>query len=462
MSRAISMLAGAMLFASGTAHPEDARSAPPITSGAAVLDWNGRAAQLIVGPGGAAKIPALGLVDLAIVHTAIYDAVNEVEGFPFRTYAVVAAVPGPASGDAAVAAAGRGTLIELYPERGADIEAWYAASLAAIPDGEEKTNGILVGEQTADGIIALRANDGRNDGTPIVEPPAAPGVWIRTPPAFAAPAVPWVRFVTPWNLAHPSQLRPGPPPPIHSSRYRKDYRETRDFGGAVGGRATTEQKDVGRFWGDQPLLQWNRAWRKIVLAEGMTGMDAARFFGMLSTATSDALIACWDAKYEYLFWRPVTAIRAGEDPSWSSLVTTPNHPEYPGAHGCLSGASTSAMKRFFKTDSFAFTIDSTVAGVLTPVRSYARFSQAIDEVIDARVWGGMHYRSSSETGARMGRKVAKFAARAFRRANALDDDEDVEDDDIASEGDFEAAGVAPESPSFNRTHSTRTDSVPLL
>jgi len=439
--RVISTLAGALLLAPGAAHPADTQPAAASTSGTAVLDWNARAAQLIVGPGGAGKIPAVGLIDLAIVHTAVYDAVNAVEGFPFRTYAVRAVVPGPASGEAAVAAAGRGTLIALYPARGTDIEAWYAESLAGIPDGEKKTNGISVGEQAAAGILALREHDGRNDGTPIVEPPAAPGVWVRTPPAFAAPATPWVRSVTPWNLEHPAQFRPGPPPHLSTARYRRDYQETRLFGGAAGGRATAKQQDVGRFWGDQPMLQWNRAWRGIVLAKNLSGMDAARFFAMVSTATSDSLIACWDAKYEYLFWRPVTAIRAGGgdprlpgDPSWSSLVTTPNHPEYPGAHGCLSGASTSAMRRFFETDSFSFTIDSTVAGLLTPVRSYDSFSQAIDEVIDARVWGGMHYRSSSETGARMGKKVARLAARAFRPAHDhAEEAEDAEDEALNEE-----------------------------
>jgi hypothetical protein len=180
------------------------------------------------------------------------------------------------------------------------------------------------------------------------------------------------------------------------------------------------------------MLQWNRAWRGIALAQGLSGIEAARFFAMLSTASSDALIACWDAKYEYLFWRPVTAIRAGEDPSWSSLVTTPNHPEYPGAHGCLSGASTSTMERFFHTDWLPFTIDSTVAGVTTPVRSYSSFSEAIEEVIDARVYGGMHYRSSSEVGARMGRRAAKRAAHAFRPA--CDDTADGQDHDDQDAG----------------------------
>ena len=144
---------------------------------------------------------------------------------------------------------------------------------------------------------------------------------------------------------------------------------------------------------------------------------------------------CWDAKYEYLFWRPVTAIRAGGgdprltgDPDWTSLVTTPNHPEYPAGHGCLSGAATTTLRRFFKTDTFDFTIDSTVAGVTTPVRSYSRFSRALDEVIDARVYGGMHFRFSVEAGAEIGREAARLAARAFRPA-AGDDEDDRRDQD---------------------------------
>jgi hypothetical protein len=418
------MLAGALLFAHGSVPGAKGQPVSGGTSGASVLDWNARAAQLIVGPGGAAKVPPLGLVDLAIVHTAIYDAVNAVEGFPFRSYAVAPTVPGPASADAAVAAAGRGTLIALFPARAADIEAWYAASLAGVPDGDEEASGVWVGEQTAAGILAVRANDGRNAGTPIAEPPAAPGVWVRTPPALAAPQAPWARFITPWNMSRPSRFRPSAPPRLRARKYRDDYEEVRDFGAAVGGLATEEQKDIGRFWGDQPILQWNRAWRGIALARGLSRLEAARFFAMLSTSGSDALIACWDAKYEYLFWRPVTSIRAGGghprltgDPEWTSLVTTPNHPEYPAAHGCFSAASTGSLKRFFHGDSVPFTIDSAVAGVTRPIRSYSSFSQALDEVVDARVYGGMHYRFSGEAGARIGAKASKAAAHAFRRAH---------------------------------------------
>jgi hypothetical protein len=435
--RGLATLASALVFSSGPAPLATGQPAPANTSGAAVLDWNAHAAQLIVGPGGAAKVPPIGLIDLAIVHTAIYDAVNAVEGFPFRTYGIAADVLGPASGDAAVAAAGRATLLALYPARSDDIEGWYAASLAAVPDGEEETNGVAVGAQAAAGILALRANDGRNAGNSIVEPPPAAGVWVRTPPGLVAPQTPWVRNVKPWNLDRPSQFRPAPPPRLNSRKYRQSYEEVRDYGGATAVLATEEQRDVARFWGDQPLLQWNRAWRGIASGEALSGMDAARLFAMLSTATSDSLIGCWDAKYEYMFWRPVTSIRAGGgdprlvgDPNWSSLVTTPPHPEYPSAHSCLSTATTRTLERFFDGDSFAFTIDSLVAGVTTPVRSYSSFSQALDEVKDARVWGGMHYRFSVETGVAIGKGAAKRAARAFRPARGgNDDDHDHDHDD---------------------------------
>jgi hypothetical protein len=208
------------------------------------------------------------------------------------------------------------------------------------------------------------------------------------------------------------------------------------FGSAASTVATEDQKDVARFWADNPTLQWNRSWRGVAAAEGLSGLQAARFFAMLATASSDALIACWDAKYEYMFWRPVTAIRAGGghprlegDAAWTALVPTPPHPEYPAGHGCLSGASTSALRRFFDTDAFSFTIDSTVAGVTTPVRTYQAFSEAMEEVIDARVYGGMHYRSSVEVGERIGRKSARLASRAFRPAIDFGGDDDALDDD---------------------------------
>ena len=387
-----------------------------------VLDWNGLAAQLIVGPGGANKVPPLGLVDLAIVHTAIYDAVNAVDGFPFAPYGVPPAVTTPASAEAAAARAGRDVLLALYPSRSADIEALYAASLATVPDGPAEANGIDVGQQAAAAILALRADDGRNAGTPIVEPLEAPGVWIRTPPAFLAPQAPWAASITPWTLNSPDQFRPEPPPELESETWVHDYNEVKALGPGTDSTRTAEQTNIARFWADQPMLQWNRAWRGISAGAGLSVQDNARLFAMLSTASADSLIACWDAKYDYMFWRPVTAIRAGGgnpaltgDPSWLGLIPTPNHPEYPAAHGCFSGASVETLSYFFRTDDFTFTITSNFGGVTTPERTYSSFSQALQEVSDARVYGGMHYRNSTHKGALVGKQVSHFATAHFFR-----------------------------------------------
>lgn len=392
-----------------------------------VLDWNGLAAQLIVGPGGANKVPPLGLVDLAIVHTAMYDAVNAVKGFPFEPYGPEPTVTTPASAEAAAARAGRDVLLALYPSRSADIEALYVSSLASIPDGPAEDHGVDVGAQAAAGILALRADDGRNAGTTIVEPPEAPGVWIRTPPGFLAPQAPWAASIKPWTLNSPDQFRPDPPPELDSRTWVRDYNQVKALGPETGSTRTAEQTNIARFWADQPMLQWNRAWRGISIAARLSVLDNARLFAMLTTASSDSLIACWDAKYHYMFWRPVTAIRVGggnpeltDDPSWLGVVVTPNHPEYPAAHGSFSGASVETLSSFFRTDRFRFTIDSTFAGVTTPVRTYSSFSQALREVLDARIYGGMHYRNSTHEGAILGKHVSHFATRHYFRRQRCD------------------------------------------
>jgi hypothetical protein len=410
-NRAVLVAAVLVLVGAGPARADDV-----------VLDWNGLAARLIVGPGGANKAPPLGLVDLAIVHTAIYDAVNAVEGFPFAPYGIEPTVTTPASAEAAAARAGRDVLLALYPSRSADIEGLYASSLAAVPEGPAKDNGIDAGQQAAAGILALRANDGRSAGTTIVEPPEAPGVWIRTPPGFLPPQAPWTGAITPWTLRSSDQFRPEEPPALDSRAWVRDYNEVKALGPVTDSTRTAEQTDIGRFWGDQPMLQWNRAWRGISIGAGLSVLDNARFFAMLAASGSDALIACWEAKYTYMFWRPVTAIRAGGgnpaltgDASWLSLVTTPNHPEYPAAHGCFSGASTETLSYFFGTDDFTFTITSNFPGLTTPLRTYSSFSEALQEVLEARIYGGMHYRNSTHKGAILGKQVSHFTTRHFFR-----------------------------------------------
>lgn len=379
-----------------------------------VLDWNAHAANAIVGVAG--MRPERGLIRLAMVHIAIYDAVNAIEGYPFQAYGVTPNVISPASPEAATAAAAHDMLVALFPGQQADLDAKYAASLATIPDGPDKTNGISVGQQTASGILALRASDGR-DAVVTYTPGSGPGAWMPTPPAFLPAAAPEAAHVQPFVLDSPSQFRAEPPPALTSDTWARDYNEVKSLGPATGSTRTPEQTDIGRFWSDQPILQWNRAWRNISIEHGLSLQDNARFFAMLATASADAIIACWDSKFTYNFWRPVTAIRAGDtdgnsetapDANWIAQVTTPNHPEYPAAHGCFSSASTQTLKFFFGTDDFAFTIDSNIAGLTNPIRSYGSFSQALDEVSDARVYGGMHYRNSTRKGRNIGKQVSHF------------------------------------------------------
>jgi hypothetical protein len=386
-----------------------------------VLDWNAHAARAIVTIGG--QVPPRALIRLAIVHLAIYDAVNAIAGEPFESYASIPTVNRPASAEAAVAAAAHDVLVVLFPDQAADLAEKYDASLAALPDDIAKVNGIAVGQQAASGILNRRSQDGR-DATVIYVPGLGPGVWVPTPPLFLAAQAPETSIVQPFALKSASQFRPDAPFDLPSQDWARDYNEVKTLGPALGSSRTAEQTDIARFWSDNPPLQWNRVWRALSVANGLGLVDNARYFAMLATASADALIACWDAKYSYNFWRPVTAIRSGDadgnpdtapDPEWIGLLITPNHPEYPAAHGCFSGASTETLKSFFGTDNVGFSMDSFAAGVVNPVRTYARLSDALAEVLEARIYGGMHYRNSTRIGAKLGKRVSRFTTRHYFR-----------------------------------------------
>lgn len=398
------------------------KSENPVTSQDAVVFWNAIADNSIAVVGG--KSPQQGSVEAAIVQVAVYDAVNAICGSPFHSYAVEPAVQVPSLPAAAVAAAAHDVLVALYPAQATALDQQYEVYLAGIQGHVQgKLNGIAVGRQTAAAILALRANDGRNAGTAWTPPAPGPGAWQPTPPAFLPPATPWVRLVTPWTMTSPSQFRVPPPPALTSAVWVNDYNEIKEYGGAVGSLRTAEQTDLAKFVGGpgvQPMLQWHSAWRGIADSQALSTLAAARLFAMLATAGSDALIGCWDSKFTYAFWRPVTAIRAGggnpiltADPAWIGVVTTPNHPEYPAAHGCLSGAVTEVLASYFGTDEFHFTMTSAAPGLLQPVRSYDRFSQALTDILNARVYGGMHYRNSTIFGAGLGKQIARQALDHF-------------------------------------------------
>lgn len=390
----------------------------------AVVLWNAVADNSIAVIGG--KSPQQGSVESAIVQIAVYDAVNAICGYPFTVYAVKPEVHVRALPEAAVAAAAHDVLVALYPAQATALNQQYADYLGAIPGHHEgKIKGIAVGQQTAAGVLAMRANDGRNAGPGWTPPAAGPGIWQPTPPGFLPAATPWIRAVTPWTMTSPSQFRVPPPPALDSDVWLHDYDETKAYGGAIGSARTPEQTDLAEFIGGpgvSPLLQWHSTWRGIAIDQELSVLSAARLFAMLSAASSDALIGCWDSKFQYAFWRPVTAIRAGggnpdliADPTWMAAVVTPSHPEYPAAHGCLSGAVVEVLRGYFRSDEHHFTMSSPAPGLLQPVRSYDRFSQVLTDILNARIYGGLHYRNSTAFGSELGRQVARQTLKHFFR-----------------------------------------------
>jgi hypothetical protein len=305
-----------------------------------VVFWSTVADNSIAVLGG--KSPQQGSIKAAIVQVAVYDAVNAVCGYPFTPYAARPDVHGPALPEAAVAAAAHDALTALYPDQAVTLDQQYAAYLAGIPGHhEEKLNGAAIGKQAAAAILALRANDGRNAGVGWTPPSPGPGIWEPTPPEFLPAATAWIRFVTPWTMTSPSQFHAPPPPALESDVWMRDYNEIKAYGGAVSNVRTVDQTDLAVFVGGpgvHPMLQWHDAWRRIATGQKLSVLSASRLFVELATISSDALIGCWDSKFQYAFWRPVTAIRAGggnpslvADPTWIGPVTTPNYPEYPAA-----------------------------------------------------------------------------------------------------------------------------------
>jgi hypothetical protein len=396
-----------------------------------VTDWNAVAAQTIAVN---AKVPAgATTLNLAITHLAIYDAVNSIDG-RFKPYAVKLQAPPEASEEAAAAAAAHRVLVNLFPDQQAALDASYDSSLATISDSASKTNGIAIGEAAALAILALRANDGRNANVPFL-PGTGPGEYQLTPPAFAPAAIPWLAQVTPFTMKSPSQFRPVQgPPPLGSFAWAADYNTTKILGDINSAVRTPQQTEIGLFWGvENPQTQTNRAFRGLATQQNLDTAAAARYFAIVETAAADSSIACFDAKYFYHFWRPITAIHAGDtdgnantiqDPNWTPLAVTPNHPEFPAAHGCYTKATTEALRGFFGTDNIPITFTSTATGT---THTFAHFSDVMTEVAAARVYGGMHYPSSVQAGENIGRKVARQLLSHFFRA--VDENEDVGADD---------------------------------
>jgi len=392
---------------------------PRLVSGGsnAVTDWATIAVDSIVVV--AKKFPGIAPVYMAIAQGAVYDAVIAIEG-GYSPYATHIDAPENSSPEAATAAAGHDALVGMFPDQEEGLDAIYASYLEGIPDGEAKDNGIIVGQQAAARILELRADDGRDDVVEWVPPPPGPGVYEPTgPPPPVGLNMP---FITPFTLDSASQFRPQGPDRLESKAYAEDFNEVKDLGRADSQSRTAEQTEVARFWSEYALVQWTRGLNALAIARGLDIGQTARMIAMATMASADGLIACFDAKYHYLFWRPQFAIPLGDtdgnpdtvgDPTWKPLLATPNHPEYPAAHGCLTSAEAEVFTAFLDTNRIDIDLMSTVPNLAHPTRHYERVTDLVGEIVNARVWGGIHYRESVVKGVDLGRKVAHWTLQRY-------------------------------------------------
>lgn len=366
---------------------------------------------------------------LTYVHLAIFDAVNAIDR-RFQSYSSETRAPLGASPEAAAIAAAYSTLVYYFPDQAPSLTAQYTASLGVIPDGAPKTDGILVGQTSANAIIAMRLSDGRGANVPYTYPsmPTA-GVWIPTPPGFLSPQTPWVGQMQPFTMRNAAQFLPDEPPPdLRSEDWAQDFNEVKTLGAINSTVRTPAQTEIGLFWTEHTTRQYARAFRALAVARALNTSDTARLFAMVWTGFADSFIGCMNAKYDFSFWRPVTAIQnaglAGNpltvaDPMWKPLGTTPNHPEFPAAHGCVTGSVARTLESFFGTHKVTLVVSSAVTNT---THTFTNTKDLEEEVFGARIFAGFHYRHSLVEGFELGHNVVKqMLENYFRRLH--DDDE---------------------------------------
>jgi len=361
----------------------------------AVIDWNIRANEIVV----ESKIgtpPAMRV--MAIVQTAVHEAVRN-------------AAPG-ASLDAAVAAANRTALARLLPAQQASIERAYQTALAAQPEGLARSAGIEAGERAAAAVLAARADDGGSPAAPY-RPYSAAGTYVPT----AAPAVPQWSVRKPWLLAGPSQFRPAPPPELGSPAWVRDYNEVKLLGAKASAARSTEQTEIAQFWEYSLPPIYHGVLRSVATQPGRDVARNARVFAAATQALDDAMIAVFEAKYHYHFWRPITAVRNGDidgnpaterDAAWTPLHDAPMHPEYPSGHAILAGALGAVLEAEFGGKAPVLSTSSPSAKNIT--RRWTSVEAFVQEVADARIYEGIHFRSAVDAGAAMGRHIGQLSA----------------------------------------------------
>jgi hypothetical protein len=372
-----------------------------------ITDWNVKTIELSQSAqlSGNAQARAL-----AMVHVAMSDAVNSVTG-RFARYTSGAPMIPAASPDVAASAAARRILLALFEPQKGKIEDAFAEAVKTVPEGQSKAQGVALGEQVAALVLADRANDGTT-APDTYRPLTTPGVWVPTTP----PIVEQFARAKPWVLKSADQFRPGPPPQLTSETYARDYNETRSLGGARSTARTAEQTAAVRFWPTPALAPgWQSAARQLAAAKELPLDECARLFALINMASANSFITDWDAKFAYNFWRPVTAIRNGDqdgndaterEASWTPLAPTPMHPEYPSQAAISAGVMLGVMELVFGPDLknpivISDPSNPTVKRILT-------VGQIAEEHNNIRVWGGIHFRTSLVVATEMGRKIAAY------------------------------------------------------
>lgn len=405
------------------ARPAAGAQPPAAADPAVVPAWNAIAVSTIAAPApnGAGKANAQAFLWFAYVQAAVYNAVNGITG-EYELYEWNAKAPKGASPQAAAAAAAHGVLMEYFGTGdfahsetiAANLNAALATSLAQIPDGVPKDQGIRYGERAAERLIELRQDDGRF--APLVfDVPLAPGVWRPTPPAMAPFFDPWLSQVEPFVLDSPRQFRPGPPPAISSDLYVEEFEEVRDYGVNVGSLRTPAQTQAALFFSDVGVGALQAGLRDLVMRRGLDISDSARLFAAVDLSMADAVFAVWDAKFHYGWWRPITAIREADSdgnpatagvPGWTPFLVTPPYPDWPSGLCGVMGAATTALSRLNVDGRVDLNLTSVAAG---ETRHFDLAADLERDAVDARVFSGLHFRTADEVAIAMGSQVANWA-----------------------------------------------------
>ena len=404
-------------------------AAPRLARADAVTDWNEIASNAIVVT--AAQFPTVSTLSFAMVQGAVYDAVNAIDR-AHQPYLVQPPSNPTDSKEAATATAAFRVLDSLFPAQHSALQQQYDTYMGNLPDDPpgSRAAGVAIGEATAAAMLTNRLNDGRGGPSPTPHP-IAPGVWRPTPPNFANEPGAWLGNVRPFLVPSAERLRTDGPNPLTSVEYAEDFNEVKELGSLTSITRTPDQTDLAIFWQDALPALMNRLFRSLAVQQELNIAESARLFAMENMAGADAYIGGWNDKYYYWFWRPITAIREADtddnpateaDPTWLPLfdpatpvcnppaLVTPPFPDHPSGHSCGIGAYVHTLKNFFGTDRITF---SAFSNKSCTTRSFDRFSDMIREVIDARVWGGIHFRTADTQGAALGKKVAHYLKKHY-------------------------------------------------